>query len=252
MRRGILLIDRGSREDDVKEELGEICASIRKKAGYDYVGYCFLEVIGPFIPEGMNSALQNNLDELTIVPYFLYPGKKLKDAVNNAIAMQKETKTKILISRPMRMHKTLVELVRNRVRSALDGDGLGDKRDADVDVLIIGHGSVDPNARRSLDYIIENIGPHYRNSRYCFLEIEQPDIASGIASCEADSPEILVIVFYFLHKGAHVKRDIYTDLNPALDASGIAKSLITEHLGTDPKMIDLIIERASEAESYAD
>lgn len=252
MKRGLILIDRGSREDEVRAELDEICARLKENSRYDYVNYCFLEVLGPFIPEVMGQALEKNLDELTVVPYFLYPGKKLKAAVNDAIKMQRGTKTKILVSRPMRMHQTLVELVKNRVRTSLDNAGMSDMPDKDVDVLIIGHGSVDPNAKRSLDYVIDNIKSDYRNSRYCFLEIEQPDIASGIADCEASSPKVLVIMFYFLHKGAHVKRDIYIDLNPALDASSIKKSLITEHLGTDPKMINLIIERAKEAESYAD
>lgn len=251
MRRGLLLIDRGSRESEAKEELDQICAQIRAESSYEYVGYCFLEVIGPFIPEVLGEALKMGLDELTVVPYFLYPGRKLKDAVTRAAAMQKGASTKIRVSRPMRMHKTLTGLVRSRIRSSLEDAGLGDTKDGDVDVLIIGHGSVDPNARRSLDYVIDGISPHYRNSRYCFLEIEQPDIPKGITDAAADTPKTLVIVFYFLHKGAHVKRDIYADLNPALEGSGIKRSLITKHLGADPKMVELIIERAAEAESNA-
>jgi len=58
----------------------------------------------------------------------------------------------------------------------------------------------------------------------------------------------LVVVFYFLHEGAHVKRDIYEDLNPALEEANLQKALITKHIGTDDKMVDLIIERAKEVE----
>ncbi len=60
---------------------------------------------------------------------------------------------------------------------------------------------------------------------------------------------MLVIVFYFLHEGAHVKRDIYEDLNPTLKKTSLKKVLITKHIGTDEKMIDLIIERAKEVEN---
>jgi sirohydrochlorin ferrochelatase len=52
-----------------------------------------------------------------------------------------------------------------------------------------------------------------------------------------------------LHKGAHVKRDIFEDLNPALEQFSIKKAIITEHIGTDEKMIDLILERAREVEN---
>ena len=252
MRRGILLIDRGSREAEARAELEAICEGVRDRTAYDYVGYCFLEVLPPFIPEVMKEALSEGLDELTVVPYFLYPGKKLKAAVCAVTAMQKGTRTRIRVARPMRMHPTLVGLVRGRVRAALEEGGMGDLPDGDVDVLIIGHGSVDPNAKRSLDYVIDAIKDSYRSAEYCFLEIEQPDIAAGIASCESRSPKALAIVFYFLHEGAHVKRDIYADLNPALaSAAGIGRALITRHLGADPQMIRLIIERAEEAESHA-
>ena len=63
-----------------------------------------------------------------------------------------------------------------------------------------------------------------------------------------NNPKVLVVVFYFLHKGAHVKRDIYEDLNPAIEKSNLKNVLITEHIGTDEKIIDLIIERAREVE----
>ncbi len=248
----MLIIDRGSREAEVKAELDEICARVRERGGYDYVAYCFLEVVPPFMPEGFERALGENLDTLTVVPYFLYPGKKLKIAVRDAMRMQAQTRTKMLITRPMRMHKTLVELVNSRIRDALDRAERSGMQNANVDVLVIGHGSLDPNAKRSLEYVIDRIRPTYKSASYCLLEIEQPDIASGIAKCAKDNPEALVIVFYFLHEGAHVKRDIYADLNPALETHGIKTAHITRHLGTDPAMINLIVERASEVESSAD
>jgi hypothetical protein len=39
------------------------------------------------------------------------------------------------------------------------------------------------------------------------------------------------------------------DLNPAIENSDLKNVLITEHIGTDDKMIDLIIERAREVEN---
>ena len=60
---------------------------------------------------------------------------------------------------------------------------------------------------------------------------------------------MLVVVFYFLHEGAHVKRDIYEDLNPVLKKANLPNVLITKHIGTDEKMIDLVLERAKEVEN---
>ncbi len=115
-------------------------------------------------------------------------------------------------------------------------------------MLIIGHGSKDPNAGISINYIVDNLKKTYKNVTRCYLEIEEPNIEQGIRTCEKNNPDVLVIVFYFLHEGAHVKTDINNDLKPALEKSNLKKVCITKHLGTDEKMIDLIVERAKEVE----
>ena len=248
MRRGILLIDRGSREKEAKEELDFICKKVKEKGDYVFSDYCFLEVIPPFIEEGIKKSLKQDIDALTIIPYFLYPGKKVKAAVSDAIRFQNGTDVKFVVSKPMSMHKTMIELVQNRVSSALEKNGITFPP-KETDVLIIGHGSKDPNAQISIQYVVDGLKATFRNISHCFLEIEEPNIKQGIEKCEKNSPEVLVIVFYFLHKGAHVKRDIFEDLNPALEQSSIKKAIITEHIGTDEKMIDLILERAREVEN---
>ena len=247
-KQGLLIIDRGSRERETSEELEIICDSIQQKKGYEFVDFCFLEVVGPFIEDKLPKILAKDIEELVIVPYFLYPGKKVKMAVTNIMKYQKDTKIKFVVTKPMSMHQTLIELVENRITSALNEKQiLLDKKE--VDVLVIGHGSKDPNAQMSIKYVIEGLKKKYRNADYCFLEIEQPDIPMGIKSCEKNEPRALAIVFYFLHEGAHVKTDIYMDLNPALKVSSLKNVCITKHLGTDQKMIDLIINRAQEVQN---
>lgn len=248
MKRGLLLIDRGSREKEVKDELEFICEKVKQKGSYVFANYCFLEVVPPFIEEGVNNCLSSEIDALTIVPYFLYPGKKVKAAVSEAIKFQAKTPIKLTITKPMSMHKTMVKIVDSKIEAVLAKNSVSLSKDK-IDVLIIGHGSKDPNARISIKYVVDNLVPEYRNVDYCFLEIEEPNIKQGIQKCDRNNPALLVIMFYFLHEGAHVKRDIYEDLNPALESSKIKNVLITEHIGTDNKIIDFIIERAQEVEN---
>jgi len=248
LKRGLLLIDRGSREREASEELEEICKQIKKKGEYVFTDYCFLEVEPPFIEDGIQRSLNQDIDNLTIVPYFLYPGKKVKLAVSEAMKFQKDTEVKFVVTKPMSMHKTLIELVENRISSSLEMNKIS-LSNKEIDVLIIGHGSKDPNAQISLNYVVNGLKEKYRNVSRCFLEIEKPDIFEGIEKCEKDNPKVLVIVFYFLHEGAHVKTDINNDLKPALEKANLEKICITKHLGTDEKMIDLIMERAREVEN---
>jgi len=247
LKRGLLLIDRGSREKEVKEELEIICKKVKEKGNYVFSEYCFLEVIPPYIEEGIKKCLENNIDSLTIVPYFLYPGKKAKAAVSDSTKLLAKTDVKFRISKPMSMHKTMIEIVDNRITSSLKKNKINLSKN-DVDVLIIGHGSKDPNAQISIKYVVDGLVSSYRNVDHCFLEIEEPNIEQGIKKSEKNNPKILVVVFYFLHKGAHVKRDIFEDLNPAIENSNLKNTIITEHIGTEDKMINLIIERAKEVE----
>ena len=247
MKKGLLVIDRGSREIEAKEELDIICNKVKDKGKYHYSDFCFLEVVPPFINEGIKKSLESGIESLTIVPYFLYPGKKVKIAVTEAMKLQKNTNVKFVVSKPMSLHKTMIELVESRITSTLkeNNQNLNKK---DVDVLIIGHGSKDPNAKIAIKYVSDGLKSNYRNVNFCFLEIEEPNIKQGIQTCEKNNPKVLIIVFYFLHEGAHVKRDIYEDLNPALKESNLKSVFITKHIGTDEKMIDLILERAKEVE----
>jgi len=248
LKRGLLLIDRGSREREASEELEVICKGIQAKGDYIFVDFCFLEVEPPYIEDGISKCLKEDIDSLTIVPYFLYPGKKVKNAVTDVMKFQKDAKVKFVVTKPMSMHEILIDVVENRISTTLKENQVTIPK-KDVDVMIIGHGSKDPNAQMSLDYIVNGLNDSYRNVSRCWLEIEQPDIFEGIRRCEKDDPKILVIVFYFLHEGAHVKTDINNDLIPALKNSNMEKTYITKHLGTDQKMIDLILERAKEVEN---
>ena len=246
-RRGLLIIDRGSRQREASEELETICEKIKTKGDYVFTDFCFLEVEPPYIEDGIARCLKENIDSLTIVPYFLYPGKKVKNAVTDVMKFQKDTKVKFLVTKAMSMHKTLVDVVENRIEATIKKNNI-ELLKKDVDVMIIGHGSVDVNAQRSLNYVVDEMNRSYRNVSRCWLEIEQPDIIEGIKKCEEDKPQVLIIVLYFLHEGAHVKNDVNNDLLPALENSSITKSFTTKHLGVDEKMVDLILERAREVE----
>ena len=98
MKRGLMIIDRGSREREAEEELEIICEKVKQKGNYDFTEFCFLEVVPPFIEDGMEKCLKKDVDEMTIVPYFLYPGRKVKIAVADAMKYQKDTKIRFLVS----------------------------------------------------------------------------------------------------------------------------------------------------------
>jgi sirohydrochlorin ferrochelatase len=240
LKKALLIIDRGSREPDVRLELQDICSIAKHKIGYDYTSYCFLEVVQPFIEEGVKNCLDNGADFITIMPYFLYPGMKLKDTVKQSASIGQRKNLKMIITKPLSYHSILTDVVIDRIHQFSD---------LTCDILLIGHGSSDKNARNAFIYTVNTLKPFYRNVNFCFLELDKPNIEEGIKNVIfQNDPKIILLMPYFLHKGAHIKRDIIANINAALEKYRFKNVFMTKHLGVDEKLVDLVVERIREVE----
>jgi precorrin-8X/cobalt-precorrin-8 methylmutase len=248
LKKALLLIDRGSKEQDVKDELHEICAMAAQRGNYSFSDYAFLEVTPPFIEEGINSCARRGTEFLTIMPYFLYPGMKLKAAVEQSEKVALERGLNFAITECLNYHKKFVDIVNERVTEVKVKENIS-IADKECDVLLIGHGSSDHDAREAFVYIADSIRNRYRNIGFCFLELDTPNIDQGIREALEKKPRTLILMPYFLHRGAHIKRDVREEVEKALKEYDSAKVLMARHLGVDSKIVDVVIERAKEAES---
>lgn len=247
MKKALLIIDRGSREPEVREELERICSIVKTKGGYYYTNYCFLEVLPPFIEEGIRKCQENGVDVITVMPYFLYPGMKLKDSVRQSARISKIQKLNLVIAKPLSYHSMMTQLVIDRI-NCLKKDKDIQYSDLECDILLIGHGSSDKNARIAFEYTINSLRPFYHKVEFCFLELDNPNIQQGIKMMVENNPKILILMPYFLHKGAHMKRDVINDVNESLKKYRFKNVFIANHLGVDQKLVDLLIERARDVE----
>ena len=247
MRKALLIIDRGSKELEVRDELLRISNQAKEKGGYIYSNFCFLEVIPPYIDEGIRNCIKENVDLIIVMPYFLYPGMKLKDAVKKTAAISKEKQVKLVITKPLCYSEVLKFVIIDRLTKLklLNDIRLQDK---ECDVLVIGHGSSDRRATEAFIFTINGIKHSYRNVEYCFLELEGPTIQEGINSIIKKNPKIVLIMPYFLHKGIHIKHDVINEVKTALKRHSFTNILIADHIGVDDNMINLILRRANEVE----
>jgi sirohydrochlorin ferrochelatase len=247
VKKALLIIDRGSKMKEVQEELHHTCELIKYKTDYSYVGYCFLEVIPPYIDEGIRKCIDKGADSITIVPYFLYPGMKLKDAVTQTASIIYQEKKKIVITKPLSYQPIISEIVLKRVNSLIiERDLNNDKKN--LCLLLIGHGSSDKRSREAFLYTVNSLKKTYRNVKFCFLELEPPNIEEGIKECMTSNPHTIVVIPYFLHKGVHIQKDILVDLSKAQEKYSFERLFIAGHIGVDPAVIELVITLAKEAE----
>jgi sirohydrochlorin ferrochelatase len=247
MKRAILIIDRGSREPEVNQELSEICSLLKLKGNYDYSDYCFLEVLPPFIEEGVRKCVQNKSVFITIIPYFLYPGLKLKETVKQSAIICRNQKLRIGIAKPLCYHYLLSELIIERVTETKIVNNINLK-DKECDVLVIGHGSSDMRAREAFIHTVSSLCQYYRRVSFCFLELDEPSIEKAITTIISNGPKIVLIMPYFLHKGSHIKHDVMQEVRSALIKNKFENAYVSRHLGVDDRLIQLVLERASEVE----
>jgi sirohydrochlorin ferrochelatase len=245
----MLIVDRGSREPEVREELEEICSAVRRTCPgkYGYTTYCFLEVVPPCIEDGISKCITNGADFITIIPYFLYPGMKLKDSVKKAASISMGKDIRVAIAKPFSRNTRMIDVVVNRVHEAKLEHAL-QLSDLECDLLLIGHGSSDRRAREAFDYVVEILKAYFRSVRYCFLELDKPDIMEGIRNSLASSPKCLLVVPYFLHKGSHIKYDIIREINTSIRGQNPTNMYLTKHLGADCQLANIVLERAIEVE----
>jgi sirohydrochlorin ferrochelatase len=244
----LLIVDRGSREPEVREELEEICILAKKRGGYDYVNYSFLEVLPPFIPEGISQCIAAGARYITVMPYFLYPGMKLKDTVKQSARIGKDKSLKLMITKPLSYHPMMVHIIIERINQLKKKNNIS-RPDNQCDVLLVGHGSSDKNAHDAFVHTAKAIERYYHSVNFCFLELDHPNIEEGIRQAVCHKPDLILIVPYFLHKGAHIKRDVTKDLDAALDKYRFKNAHLGSHLGADEKLVDIVIERAREVEN---
>jgi sirohydrochlorin ferrochelatase len=137
-------------------------------------------------------------------------------------------------------------------RSWLVADGLpASPRTA---VLLIAHGSRHAKANADLDHVGAELR---RRGRYgivvaSFLELAEPDIESGGARCAEQGAERVILLPYFLSAGIHVRRDLTEACRRLAERFPHVQFRLAEPLGRHPGLVDVVADRAEEAEREFD
>lgn len=231
---------------EVRDELSETCDMIKRISDYSVVEYCFLEVIPPFIDDGIKNCLEKDIDSITIVPYFLYPGMKLKDAVTKTASIISAQRIRMVVSKPLSYQPVISQIVLEHLRSLIKREEIDTSKN--ICLLLIGHGSSDKRAKDAFMYTVRSLETTYTNVKFCFLELEPPDIDEGYRNCILLGPENILVIPYFLHKGIHIQKDILIDLDKAKKKYGSRNVLISSHIGVNSAVVELVISLAKDAE----
>ena len=115
-------------------------------------------------------------------------------------------------------------------------------------LLLIGHGSKDPEAVTEYHQFAEKLASHLQLPVYpCFLEFADPPIVAGIRACVEAGARRVVALPLFLGPAGHQKNDVPTIINWAKAEWPQLQFKYGVPLGAQPQIITALAQRAEEA-----
>ena len=115
-------------------------------------------------------------------------------------------------------------------------------------VLLIGHGSRDPEAIAEYNQFADLLADHLKLPVHaCFLEFADPPIVEGIRACVESDAKHVVALPLFLGPAGHQKNDVPAIINWAKGEWPQINFKYGTPLGAQPQIIDVLSKRADEA-----
>ncbi len=116
-------------------------------------------------------------------------------------------------------------------------------------LILVDHGSVVKEANDMLAEIADMVKQSSREFDivlYAHMELAEPKISQAFDACVAEGAKEIIVHPYFLAPGRHSTKDIPRMVKDAAKKHPQVSYRITEPLGIHPKIIDVILERATD------
>lgn len=119
-------------------------------------------------------------------------------------------------------------------------------------LLLIAHGSRHAEANADLHHVAAELRARGHPIVVAsYLELAEPGIEAGGRECVGLGASRVVLVPYFLSAGIHVRRDLTQARDRLAGEFPRVEFLLAEPLGRHPLLIDVIAQRAEEAQKLS-
>lgn len=114
-------------------------------------------------------------------------------------------------------------------------------------ILLIAHGSRLESSNHEIEILSQKLAllaHEFDSVSAAFLELAEPDIATGLAALIDKGATDIIVLPYFLAAGRHVKEDVPADIEQVSLAHPNVKITITEHFGGVNEVPGLLLKQA--------
>jgi cobalt transport protein ATP-binding subunit len=241
----LLVVGHGTRDADGVEEFWALSRTIREVAGPLAVEFGFIEMAEPLADLAIDRLVERGLSDIVSVPLVLLAAGHLKNdgPATLARARQRHPDVRFRMGRDLGIDPVVLAVAEDRIRAAI-----GDDDPAEVAVVLVGRGSSDPDACGDLFKFGRLLadGRGLGTVEPAFVSVAAPDVPGALERCRRLGARTVVVAPLLLFTGVLVPR-IYRQAqdwaaeHPDVDVRGAA------HLGPDPRLARLVLERHREA-----
>lgn len=243
----LLIVGHGSRSTAGVAEYWDLARVVSQTAPELDVGCGFIELASPDLDTAVDRLVERGAASVVAVPLVLLGAGHMKDDGPAALhrGRHRHPAVRFAYGRQLGLHPLVLAVAEDRIRAAVDED---DGDPATTAVVLVSRGSSDPDANADL-YKVARLLWDSRGLALvepAFVSLAEPGVPAALERCRRLGATRIVVVPYFLFTGILVDRIAaqvaeWASGHPGIDARP------GPHLGADPRIARLVLERYREA-----
>ncbi len=241
----LLIVGHGSRNPRGVREFHDLVGLVRRKNPSLTVEGGFIELSRPPISECVDRLAEGGALNVAAVPLMLLAAGHAKDDIPATLVREKMGHPNMSFGygRALGIRPELLQLMEERISAVVP-----EREKVETAVLIVGRGSSDPDANSDLSKIARLFyeGRPYPVVESAYVSMTPPDVAEGLDRCFRLGAKRVVVFSYFLFTGILEER-IREQSRGFAEAHTGVEVRYAGYFGPDQRMVDLVIERYSEA-----
>jgi len=123
MKQAVLLVGHGSRRKEANDALITLCGLVKRKRPNTLIAHCFLQFAAPDLPGALAGLSAQGVEEVTIVPIFLYEGIHIQEDIPELLGQEadKYPQMRLILAPVLGIDERMAEIVWDRVDAAPRG-----------------------------------------------------------------------------------------------------------------------------------
>jgi len=249
-KKGIMVCGHGSRDKDAEREFSRVAEGLKKRFPDMPIEYGFLEFSAPNIHMGLNSLLEQGVDDIYAVPGMLFAATHAKNDIPSVLTTYAEKNDGVSVhyGQELGLHPAMIEAFQARIYESLGLDPANPPDNLyDTMLVVVGRGTSDTEANAEaakLTRIVnENMGFGWADTVYS--GVTYPSVGVGLERLIKLDFKRIVVAPYFLFTGRLIKR-IFGYVDKVATENPEFEFIKTPYLNDHEKVIDAFEIRVRE------